>query len=513
MKKQSFLEGAFVLTIAGFINRLLGFFLRILLVKTIGDEGLGLFQMVYPFYMTLLLLSTSGFPMAISKLIPEKLSQDNTNEAFNLLKVTIIYVTIMGSLIGLFLFFSADFIAEHIYSDERIYFTLICIIPALILCPLASSLRGFFQGFHTMIPTAISQVTEQINRIIATIILINMVSYLGLQYQSASIAIGICVGELTGFLILIYFFIKDFNSYEQTSIPNITETFISKIKEISKIAVPVTVGRIINSLMTSGEAVLIPRQLKISGKTITEATSLYGQLSGMVMQVIFLPTVITIALTTSLIPNVSRDYSNDNIQKIKSNYQDIIRITTYLGLPITIIYYMHGRAICNFLFSFPEAGDILSILAFSSTFIYFMQVSSGMLKGLGRPFLSLRNMALGSIIKLFGIYFLVQSYLGITGAAIAITSGFIISAFLNFISIGNILGFDLNLNQTILKPLCCSSLLFAINPYLSKFLNKVTHQNFYLKTSALLLLLIIIYLTTMYLLGAITSKDIERFKS
>ncbi|MFW6238360.1 MAG: oligosaccharide flippase family protein, partial [Halanaerobiales bacterium] len=175
MKKQSFFAGAFVLTAAGFINRLLGFLLRMLIVRQIGDEGLGLFQMVYPLYITSLLLATAGFPVAISKLIPERLAEDRIPGVLHYLKVTVIILSLSGTSLALILLFSAHFLTTTILSDPRTYFPLLGLLPALVICPLASAFRGFFQGHRTMIPTAVSQLTEQISRFLATVTIIYII--------------------------------------------------------------------------------------------------------------------------------------------------------------------------------------------------------------------------------------------------------------------------------------------------------------------------------------------------
>jgi len=510
MKKQSFLEGAFILMISGLITRVMGFVLRIILVKYVGDEGLGLFQMVYPFYMTLLLISTAGFPVAISKLIPERIANKEKSGAFHLLKVALSFTTFMGVITSLSLYLSADIIAHYLYSDPRTYLIFIAISPALIICPIGATLKGFFQGFHNMNPTSLSRIIEQLTRIIATLIIINMVSSLGLKYQAAAIALGVAVGEVFSLLLLLYMFLRFIRNHKRKKITAKKYTFLKDFKKITKLAVPITTGRLITSLMMSARAILIPRQLKLSGSTTVEATSLYGQLSGMAMQLVLLPTVITIALTTSLIPSISEAYAKNNMKKIKRNYRDIIRITTYLGFPVTIIYISRGSEICNFLFSLPEAGQILSSLALSSTFIYFLHVSSGMLNGLGKPELSVRNLTTGSLIQLSGIYFLTTTLQpGILGATTAITAGYAISAILNFFSIGNIIGFHFDIKNEYFKPLFCSTLLLLINPYLDRLFIYFIPP---VKTAATLLCLLILYLLSMLAVKAITRKDIKRFK-
>lgn len=524
MQKQSFLQGALILMLAGLINRIMGFLLRIILVKTIGDEGLGLFQMVYPLFMTLLLIATAGFPLAISKLIPERLAKDDLKGSYNYLKVTLLFVSLMSFLIATFLFFSVDFFANNVFSDNRIRIILLAMIPALIVSPLAACFRGFFQGMHTMIPTAASQITEQLSRFFATLVLISMVSHLGLKYQSAGIALGISIGEVSGLLLLIILFFHHlYTTYpgkqkgkglKKIISKNIKHNFLDDFKNIAALAIPITLGKIVNSLMLSGEAILIPRQLQIKGLSVSEATSLYGQLSGMVEQLIFLPTVITIALTTSLIPNVSDAYARNNLEKIKNNYQDVIRISCYLGLPVSVIFITRGREICNLLFGYPEAGNLLATMAFSATFIYYLQVSHGMLNGLGKASLALVNLIIGSAIKLIGVFFLTRQPTGIHGAALSIGLGYMLSSILNFIAIGYTIGYKLNIIQCFLKPIFSSALLFLLNPYLYQLPNWLPFRiGQRLETILSLFLMIIFYLVIMILIKGITGVDLERFKN
>jgi len=509
MKKQSLLHGALILMLAGFINRLLGFVLRVILVRIVGDEGLGLFQMIYPFFMTLLLISTAGFPISISKLIPEHLSKDDVYSPVKLLKITLITVTILGSTMALLLNLSAGYISTHIFSDPRTHLLFIAISPALIISPLAASFRGFFQGFNTMVPTAISQITEQICRLSATLIIINMLTHLELKFQAAGLALGISVGELAGLIILFILYIYHIQNYTVTK--NRDYNYYRDLKKISKLALPITMGRLIHSLMSSAEAILIPRQLEFSGNTVQEATSLYGQLSGMVEQVIFLPTVITIALTISLIPNISEANANKNYKKIKKNYKDILRISAYLGFPVSIIFINRGKEICHILFGYPEAGILLSQLAISAAFIYYLQVSSGMLNGLGHPGLAVRNLAVGSVIKLILIYFLVQKAdINMKGAIIGLATGYILAALLNFISIKKLTKFKYNYLQIFIKPLFASIIIYFIDPYLNLDYLKLPYT---IKVLTIIFVSIIIYLIIMILITAIKTEDIERFKS
>ncbi|MFW5996028.1 MAG: putative polysaccharide biosynthesis protein [Halanaerobiaceae bacterium] len=511
MKKQSFLAGAFILTITGFINRFLGFLLRMLIVRQIGDEGLGLFQMVYPLYITALLLATAGFPVAISKLIPERLAENNIPGVLHYLKVTIITLTLTGITLALTLLFAARFLSTTILNDPRSYYPLLGLLPALIICSLASAFRGFFQGHRTMNPTALSRLTEQICRFLATLVIIHLISSLGIHFQAAGIALGITVGETAGLIILLYMFLHRYGPGLENKIKQQGNSFLQDSKQIAFLALPITAGRIVNSLMQTTEAVLIPRQLELAGYAMEEATSLYGQLSGMVLQIISLPSVITFALATSLIPSISEAHTSGNQKKIKNNFSDILRIATILGIGGAVIFFSRGQEICNLLFNHPQAGRLLSGLALSVPFIYFLQLSSGMLNGLGRPRLSVRNLLLGSLLKLGIIYFFIpHPDFGIFGALLGITAGSMLAAFLNFISTGKIIGFKFNINKVIFRPLIAGTVVYLLNPLFSRINHLAISKK--LHTPLILLSLVLIYFLSLLVTGAITRKDLQRFK-
>ena len=516
MRKQSFLQGALILMFAGLFNRFIGFILRVIIVRMAGDEGLGLFQRVFPLFVTLLLLSTSGFPMAMAKLIPERMARKDLLGSYNLLKLSLLFVLCTASLIIAIMLPGVRFISKVIYRDSRTILLILAILPALLFSSLSSCFNAFFQGMHNMTPTALAQTIEQVSRFLATLLFLALLRHQAVHYRSAGIALGISIGEFSAFILLSILFInslfRDFQVDKEKIQKNLYHNYREDFKEMARLALPITAGRLAHSLMFNAEAVLIPRQLQLKGFTLKEATSLYGQLSGMAEQLIYLPTVISIALTTSLVPTIADAYTRKDFRKIKSNYQDVIRICTYLGFPLTVIFFRLGTELCGLLFAYPQAGKILSIMGLSSTFLYYQQVSNGMLNGLGKPGLSLLNMLIGSGIKLLGILFLTGPLPGISGAAVSISLGIILTAILNFISIGDNIGYSISIKDCFAKPLLASIIIFYALPILKRFL-PLLKLNFKLEIIILLLITILIYLFIMLAVKAITIEDIKHFRS
>ncbi|MFW5985719.1 MAG: polysaccharide biosynthesis C-terminal domain-containing protein, partial [Halanaerobiaceae bacterium] len=377
-----------------------------------------------------------------------------------------------------------------------------------------SVFEGYFQGYKTMKPTALAHTTGKFNRVTATIIFLELVRNLELKYRVAGIGIGLFVGELTALLILVYLFLLHHKNsiHSQKSNHQNRSSYREIIKELARFSLPITSGRLINSIIQSTKAVLIPFQLTKSGLPETKAAAVYGQLSGMAQQIIFLPSIITSSLTKSLIPALSEAYSRQNFRKIEKNYQDLIRIITYLGFPLTVIFNLYGPEICQLVYSHPEAGKILSHLSFSVTFIYYLQVSSGMLHGLGKPKLALRNLALGNLTQLIGIFLLVKfPALRIQGAVIAITGGSIGAALLNYLNLGQIIDFPKNISLLFYKPLLGSSIIYFINFIFRQYIYRQTGT--IISGFNLIIILsvnLIIYIIFMFLCGAITRTDLKK---
>ncbi len=160
--------------------------MRIILAALMGDEGIGLYQMAYPVYVTLLTVSTAGIPpVAISKLVAEKLALNNHTEAYRVYKVSLIILTISGFVISLVLAAGAEYFAINVAKDSRAYLPILAISPAIFFVTIMSAMRGFFQGYQQMVPTAISQFLEQLTRVVTSVALVLYLLPISLEYAAA----------------------------------------------------------------------------------------------------------------------------------------------------------------------------------------------------------------------------------------------------------------------------------------------------------------------------------------
>lgn len=520
MKQQTFLKGAIILTIAGLINRILGFVLRVVMVHYLGTEGIGLYSMIYPIYITLILLCTFGFPVAIAKLVSERNAKKDVKGSLKLLNTALTFVLITSSIITCLLFITAKWISGHLFSNIRLYYLFLAIAPSLIFVSIASVLRSYFQGLRTMTPTAVSQFIEQTIRILASILLISLLIERGLQYGATGAAIGVTLGEFAGMLTLIILFIahryfgksSELVPIAYSVAPSTSYTTHQAFKDLAKMGVPITIGRLVISLMYSIDAILIPNLLQKAGYSIAEATSQFGQLSGIALQIIFLPTIISVALTTSLVPSISDALARKNMKEIRKKYQEVLRFTFYIGFPATLFFVFKSSEICHLLFNYAAAGPILSILAVGAISTYYTHVAGGVLNGLGKPHLAVRNMVIGAFFKLgLLLTFVSHPMFGIKGAAISLTTGWIIGSIANFISIGKIVGFSFNLYHLVLKPLAGCWLLYWLLPLFNNLGISLGLETRWI-TLLTILVSAVIYIIWMIIVKGISKDDLAKFK-
>jgi stage V sporulation protein B len=189
MSKDNFLKGAAILGIAGAIVKILGAFYRIPLNNILGSEGIGYYQTAYPLYVLLLTISTAGFPVAIAKLVSEKRAIGNHKAAHKAFKVAFLGMLIAGILTSIFVFTNAKNIVTK-WENPDAYYALIALVPALFFVPIMSAFRGYFQGRQTMTPTALSQIIEQLFRVIAGLMLTYYLLDMGLPIAAGGASFG-----------------------------------------------------------------------------------------------------------------------------------------------------------------------------------------------------------------------------------------------------------------------------------------------------------------------------------
>lgn len=516
MSKSNFLKGALVLGVAGIVIKILGAMYRIPLGNLIGDQGMGYYQTAYPLYNLMFAISTSGIPIAIAKLVSEKRALGDYIGAHRVFKIAFMGLVIGGILTSACVIFGADFIVEKI-GNNKAYYSMIALGPALFFVPMTSAFRGYFQGIQDMMPTAVSQVVEQLARVIVGLYLAYILLDRGLDVAAGGASFGASAGAVMGMIAIMIIYIrrrKDILRDISSSEIYKAESTKDIIKDILYIAVPITIGSSVVPLLNTIDVAIVMRRLQLIGYTEAEASGLYGQLTGMAQTLINFPQIFSIALAVSLVPAISDARARKNYNQLKRIASSGIRVTLLIGLPAAMGLFILATPIMKLLyFNNPlevqqSAGSILAVLSFSVIFLTMVQTLTAILQGIGKPIIPVFNLLIGASVKLILTYVLtVIPAIGIKGAAISTIMAYLIASILNFIYVKKHIRVSFSFIDIIIKPLISVLIMSGAVFLLYKSLDSVIGEN----VSTILSVLIgaIIYGVLLILTGCVKKSDLD----
>lgn len=446
---MSFLRGTLVLTLAGLAAKIIGALYRVPLAYLLGAEGIGLYQMAYPIYGLAFIISASGVPVAIARLVAKQVAKGHYVLARRIFEVAFIVLLLSGLLSAVLLYRLAPYIATVVLGDSRALYPLRAIAPAVFFVAGLAALRGYFQGIQGMVPIAVSQVIEQLVRVTTMLCLTYVLLPLGLEYAAGGATFGAVTGSLAGVLILGVFFIR--LPRAQKNAEDESKTIIGIIGELIHLSLPITFGAFIMPVMETIDAAIVPSRLQAIGFSVQRATALYGQLSGMAVSLIALPTVITSAISFSIIPAITEAATLNKKDLIGKHVQEALYITVLVAMPATVGLYLLPREICQLLFRTPEAAIPLVYLAYSCFFLCLQQTTTGILQGLGLNFVPVKNIIIAVCCNgILNYYLTAIPSLNIIGAALGTGLGFTLAALLNLRAIARVVEIEFRSKEFLL---------------------------------------------------------------
>lgn len=511
MKKQSFIYGALILLIASLFNRIIGFGYQIVVIRLIKPEGIGLFNMVYPVYIMVLVLSTLGIPLAISKLVAEEVARNNIRGAYRIFYICLGILVLSGAFFTVLLIVTAPLLMEYYFPNPKVYYILLALVPGIFIVSICSAFRGFFQGLQQMTPTAVTQILEQLVRVCAGLTIAYFLLPKGVEYAAIGISLGVVCGEIVGFVTMLFIYLRN-RPYAGHQGSASYEPLRNTCGKVFSLGIPVTLTRFVSTGLMSIDAVLIPQRLQAAGLTMQEATSSYGLLVGVSYTLLLTPCIITAALATALIPAVSDAMAQRNIHLVQNRTSEAIRLTNIAGIPCIVLFLLLPTELCGVLFGYPEAGVSLAIMALGGVFLYFSQTTTAILQGIGEPMRPFKNLVIASLFKVFGIYYLTSMPgLGLNGTAASIALYCVIMAILNYIDLKKLTGFRMYFMTSCVKPLFAGTMMALTIWYLKTGI--LISVNSLLWTTLFSIFAgSLVYLIVLLFIGGIPVQDIERVR-
>ena len=328
-RKHLLLKGTFILTATGFITRFMGFFYRIFLSHTFGEEGVGLYQLIFPVYALGYSLTCAGIELALSRLVARELTKGNEKNARQLL-ITSLFLTVSFSLIiTFFLQQSSSFLAKNVLCDLRCTRFLLILSYVFPFAAVHSCICGYYFGRkQTKIP-ALSQLLEQGIRILSVFLLYQYLTKHSISFDISIAVTGLIAGEAFSSLFCLYA-VRNHHLFGPFA-PPAPSTFFNHTKELLCLSAPLTASRILLNILQSIEAVSIPVRLQIYGMTVKESLSIYGVLTGMALPCILFPSAITNSVSTMLLPTVAEIQAFKHRMGLKNLVKKVTYSCIFLG--------------------------------------------------------------------------------------------------------------------------------------------------------------------------------------
>ncbi|NLM14217.1 MAG: stage V sporulation protein B [Epulopiscium sp.] len=508
MPKKNLVTGALILTVASFITRILGFVYRIYMSNLIGAEGMGLYQLIFPIYMLAWTISASGISLSVSKLVAQENAKREYGNINRIIKISVLLSVGIGLIISIFIYYFASWIATSILKEPRTILSLKILASCVPFMAAASSIKGYFYGLQDMTKPAVSQVIEQISRMLVIYFLAFFFIPKGLTYACALSVIGMCVGEFVSFFYVLISYKR--NKQRKRMIKKPTLNLFQAYGALLGMAIPLTGNRFITSLLSSIENIMIPIQLQAFGMSNAEAISIYGQFSGMAMPLIFFPSMLTGSLSVALVPAVSEAKAVNNTRQIHRTVSKSIHFTCLIGIGATCLFAVFPKELGLSIYNQTDVGDMLYSMAWICPFFYLQTTLAGILNGLGQQVSTFKHNVIGSIISILFIYFLVPIF-GFKGFLWAVIVSSIIITLLHLKKVLKYTSLTLELSKWIIRP----SLAAVASALTAKYImNHYLLAQFSLRYSMVftLIALTIVYTMFLFLLQSISQEDLKILK-
>ena len=500
--KVIFIKNALMLTLSGLAIRFIGMLFRIWLAGAVGAEGMGLYSQVFSFYMLASAFASTGINTAVTRLVSEELSLGRGRGA----KTVLLKCSAVSLLVALVssgvIFLSAEAISVHVIGDPRAAESLRTLTLSLPFMGVSSCIKGYFIARKKTAPASSSQIFEQLMRILIITTTLSFSLKDGLAAACRGIIFGDATAELCSCGFLFISFLIDNKLHLVCKYGE--KPPYKVLSRLSHIALPITAGRYLNSLLRTAENVLVPRQLEKFGMTGQEALSLFGAIKGMALPLIFFPATFLNALSTLLIPEMSEAAAQSKAYKVRYTAEKCIHVTLIASLPFAVIFFFAGDTIGTLVYKDPAAGQTVRLLAPIVPLMYLDSVCDGLLKGLDEQFSLFRNSLIDSLCRI-GLIILILPKFGFMGFIGIMFASNLFTCLLNLLRLAKISKARILWGKWFLLPLIISALLgVSLTLFLSVLsLNPLLHGLIFT------LSLLISYLFLVFSLGCIRLEDFK----
>lgn len=448
VKKRAFLAGTLLLTGTGFACRVLGFFYRIFLSRTIGAEGLGIYNLIHPVFGICFALCAGSIQTALSQYIAS-----HTEQGRRVFRTGLIISLGLSVLLALFICQNSVFLANTILMEPRCAPYLPIMGISVPFAALHACINGYYYGMQKAKVPAFSQVAEQVVRMSLVFLLAGYWISSGRPITVRLAATGHLIGEIAAavFTALCMWMIPPQPRHTVDDSWQQKASFLSVATPLMTLALPLMSNRLVLNVLASAEAIWIPSRLQMSGLTNSDAFVVYGVLTGMTLPFILFPSAITNSMAVLLLPSVAQAQAEGRRGSIASSISMSLRYSLYMGILCIGIFTLFGNALGVSVFHNQDAGHYIQVLAWLCPFLYLATTMGSILNGLGKTRTTFLQNTTALLFRIGFVLFGIPRF-GIMAYLIGMLASELLLALLHLWSLKRLVSFTWNAWEMIVKP-------------------------------------------------------------
>ena len=525
-KSTNFIVQGGILAMAGVIARLIGLIYRVPMQRTIGDAGMGYYSAAFQIYSLMLIISSYSLPVAVSKLIAGYTARDEYKNAKRIYNCSMLFACFTGGITCLIVFFCADFLAGLIKLPKSAI-ALRILAPTLLVVAIMGVMRGFFQGNGSMVPTATSQLVEQIINAIVSVVAAKFLFDYGLgvsgllrdddyaaAYGAAGGTLGTSAGALAGLICLIIVYLiskRDFNYRVRHDENRHSDTFGRMLFALILTILPVLLSTTVYNLSDILDQGIFNYVMDTKGLSEVKAEH-WGIFSTKYKVLTNVPVALASAVCSSMMPSLTGCIRREEYKIARRKVSLAMRFTMILSIPCAVGLAVLGKPIISTLFQgeVDIPATMLKIGSIAVVFYSMSTLSNGVLQGIDKLNIPVRNAAIALVLHVGILYFMLDVFnMGLYGVVISCVLFALIMCILNWLAIRKYLNYQQEIVRTFVIP-TVSSIFMGLVAWLSNFLISKALSSF-VSLAISIALSVCVYFVLLIKLKGVKEKEIRSF--
>ena len=405
--KNKFIKSTLILIIGALFTKILGFIIKIIFTRTVTTDAINLYSIILPTYCLLITIAQLSFPLAISNLIAEN-KKSSKKILFSIIPISLL----INIILIIIIFLVAPIISNNLLNNKETYYPIISIAFILPFISLSSLIRGYFFGKQKMFPHTLSNIIEQLLRLLLIILVIPKILKYGTIFTVSIYILLNILSEIISIIVFLIFAPKNFVINKKDLVPD-----IKIVKDILGIAIPTTSSRIIGNIGYFFEPIILTLTLTKIGYSNQYVLNEYGIYNAYVLPLLTIPSFFILALNTSLIPEISKYRNNKNM--VKKRLKQSIIFTFILGLVSNTIVYIFTGELLKIVFNTDKGIDYIRFLAPFFIFLYLEGPLSSTLQALNYAKYTMKVTIITTIIKIITLFIFSLMHIGLYGLIIS----------------------------------------------------------------------------------------------